>query len=101
MNERAGQPITAEEQEVLLNLMMTVEQMLRHIAEEHGDVFGNALQSLATYTVEKVYLCSPDMKTAGEMLSFAQEQGLQNWIDNVEAAEAGGSEPDSPIILDS
>jgi len=84
------------EAEALHEMLVAVETRLTGIAEIHPAAFASALFALATYTVEKVYVCSTDIEKAALMLARAQEQGLDNFMAIAEAER--NVQPESKII---
>lgn len=73
-----------EEIERVHEMVLSLELQLQNIGEHYPQLLGTALLAAATFIVEKVYLCSSDVKHANELLSAAQDTGLQGWIDMVE-----------------
>ena len=76
-----------EDLERLHSAVVAMELQLQDIGEHHPKLFGQALLSMATFLVEKIYLCSPTMEDASALLAAAQDNGLQNWIDQAERQE--------------
>ena len=95
----SGHEPTMEEMERLHNAVMAIELQLQDIGTHHPKLLGQALLSMATFMVEKIYHCSANIESANLLLASANEAGLQSWIDIVEAQRTTEAEP--KIILDS
>ena len=99
--EQTSYQPTPEEIERLLSATMAIELQLQDIGQHHPKILGQALLSMATFMVEKIYHCSADIESANLLLGAAQEAGLQSWIDIVEAQRQSPEEKDQIITLDS
>jgi hypothetical protein len=92
-NGAAAPEMSQAEAEALHEMLVAIETRLQSIGERYPAAFAPALFSLATYTVEKVYACSPEIDNASMLLSRAQEQGLDNWVAQAEREREAASEP--------
>lgn len=85
--EQKNEGPTADEYQRLHSAVVAMELQLADIGKHHPQILGMALLSMATFMVEKIYVCSADVESANLLLAAAQEAGLQNWIDQVEREE--------------
>ncbi len=98
--ERTETVLSPEEEERLHSAIAVIDHQLADIYRHKPELFGPALLSMMTFLVEKTYFCSTNYETSQQLVTAAQEAGLQAWLDYNERQKSNGKDGPAIVTLD-